>query len=572
MQRRVFGRRARVARDHVQLRHRHVQLGVLRVFQVQELGLAFAQVHAGQAHVAPDAVVDVHDRVADLQLGQVAHHRLDLARRFLLLLAGAPARTGIQLGLGDEDQVAGARIEQLEAGLQRRHAQRQTGVARAEALEAFDRYQIEPVFAEVLLQRFAPAGRIGADHHARVAAVEVGAQAGQRIVQAAVDGDVGNRRRQLGRRCQRVARDIPAAVRLDAGEELLGAQEQFGRLQDRALAVAFQEAVARLGVDPEAVDGAFDIADQCQWRAVGQVVQQRRRRRRRTAAGSTRCRPRRCRCRCPCRSASVTGRPRSASRQRPRKPVRAASSIGNSRPGSRRTSRTGYSERWVSASKVRIDLDLVAEQVEAIGQGRAHREQVDQAAAHRVFARRHHLRHVRVAGQRQLRLQACFIEALALAEEERVRGQERRRRQAHQRGGGRHHQHVALAVADLVQRGQAFGHQILVRRERVVGQRFPVGQQVAGQLAVGEPRDFIEQALAIAGIGHDDGEHLALGLEREGGNRQRVGVGRTVEERQDETMACFGEVFLEVERHAACLRYPFASLRCFSRSKGMPRA
>jgi hypothetical protein len=43
------------------------------------------------------------------------------------------------------------------------------------------------------------------------------------------------------------------------------------------------------------------------------------------------------------------------SRQRARNAVRAASSIGNSRPGSSRTSGTGYRLRCVSGSKVRIE-------------------------------------------------------------------------------------------------------------------------------------------------------------------------------------------------------------------------
>ena len=126
VQRRVFRRGARIAGDHMQLRHGHVQLGVLGVFEVQEFRLAFAQVHAGQAHVAPDAVVDVHHGVADLQLGQVAHHRLDLRHAFLFLGADAAAGTGIQLRLRDEGQVALGR-EQLETGVQRRHAQHQLG-------------------------------------------------------------------------------------------------------------------------------------------------------------------------------------------------------------------------------------------------------------------------------------------------------------------------------------------------------------------------------------------------------------------------------------------------------------
>ncbi len=49
------------------------------------------------------------------------------------------------------------------------------------------------------------------------------------------------------------------------------------------------------------------------------------------------------------------GSPSIFSRQRARKALRAASSIGNSRPGSSRTSGTGYRLRCVSGSKVRIE-------------------------------------------------------------------------------------------------------------------------------------------------------------------------------------------------------------------------
>ncbi len=49
------------------------------------------------------------------------------------------------------------------------------------------------------------------------------------------------------------------------------------------------------------------------------------------------------------------GSPSICSRQRARNAVRAASSIGNSRPGSRRTAGTGYRLRWLSGSKTRIE-------------------------------------------------------------------------------------------------------------------------------------------------------------------------------------------------------------------------
>ena len=62
--------------------------------QFEELLLAGAEVHAHQALVAADAVALVHDRVADLGLGQVLQPVVEarLARRFA---AGAPRRAGV---------------------------------------------------------------------------------------------------------------------------------------------------------------------------------------------------------------------------------------------------------------------------------------------------------------------------------------------------------------------------------------------------------------------------------------------------------------------------------------------
>ena len=67
VQRRLLGRNAAVAADEVQLCHRDIELVVAGVFQVQEFGLAFAQVEIGQAEVAADAVLRMHHRIADAQ-------------------------------------------------------------------------------------------------------------------------------------------------------------------------------------------------------------------------------------------------------------------------------------------------------------------------------------------------------------------------------------------------------------------------------------------------------------------------------------------------------------------------
>ena len=219
------------------------------------------------------------------------------------------------------------------------------------------------------------------------------------------------------------------------------------------------------------------------------------------------------------------GSPSIFSRQRARKALRAGSSIGNSRPGSSRTSGTGYRLRWRVGVEGADRIDLVAEQVHAVGHQRAHREQIDQPAAHRVFARRHHLAHMAVAGQRELRLQRGLVQPHLLLEVEGVAGHEAGRCQPRQRGGGGQQHHVEFATAHAPQRGQALGDQVLVRREAVVGQRLPVGEQRHAQLGR-EERQFVHQPLRVGRIGGDDAQQLPGVAARQRMAGQQQGVGR----------------------------------------------
>ncbi len=88
---------AGIARDHVQLRYRHEQLGVVGVVQFEEFLLAGAEIHADQAPVAADAVAFMHHRIADLEFGEVLQPVVEagLARRFA---PGAARRAGVELG------------------------------------------------------------------------------------------------------------------------------------------------------------------------------------------------------------------------------------------------------------------------------------------------------------------------------------------------------------------------------------------------------------------------------------------------------------------------------------------
>jgi len=122
-------------------------------------------------------------------------------------------------------------------------------------------------------------------------------------------------------------------------------------------------------------------------------------------------------------------------------------------------------------------LDLVVEKIQAERQLRAHREKVDEAAADRVLARCHHLCHVRVAGKRHLGAEPLTIQTLALLQEEGIGREVGRRCKTADSGARRHEENVTLATCHRVQRRQALGNEVEMRREAVVGQRLPVGQQ-----------------------------------------------------------------------------------------------
>ena len=126
---------------------------------------------------------------------------------------------------------------------------------------------------------------------------------------------------------------------------------------------------------------------------------------------------------------------------------------------------------------------------------------------------------MRVARGRELLLQLREIELGAGAEEERVRRDVGGRTHAHERRGCRHDRDVEFAALDTVERGEALGNEVVVRRELVVWQRFPVGQEACAKLRR-KPADFVEQALRIeGGRGYDRDRVFFL---REARERERV--------------------------------------------------
>ena len=168
-------------------------------------------------------------------------------------------------------------------------------------------------------------------------------------------------------------------------------------------------------------------------------------------------------------------------------------------------------------------IDGVIQQIDAVGQHAAHGEQIDESAAYAELARRDHLRDMLIARQHQLRAQRIQAQNFALLQEKRVGGKIFRRRQALQgRGRGQYH-HIECTALNLVQRGQPFRHQILVRREAVVGQGFPVREQADLKRGC-EPGDFVPQSLRFGGARAKHHKRARLACQF----RQRQGVAATM--------------------------------------------
>ena len=103
MQRREFRRSARVAADQMQLRHRHVELVALGVFDGEELGGVAAHVQRFQAAVAAHAMVLVHDGRAQRDLREILDDGFGIAAG-ALAAAHLCCAFGIELAFGEHAQ------------------------------------------------------------------------------------------------------------------------------------------------------------------------------------------------------------------------------------------------------------------------------------------------------------------------------------------------------------------------------------------------------------------------------------------------------------------------------------
>ena len=107
------------------------------------------------------------------------------------------------------------------------------------------------------------------------------------------------------------------------------------------------------------------------------------------------------------------------------------------------------------------------------------------------------------------------------------------------RGRHRRDDDARLALREPVERREPRRDQVLVRRDRVVGQRLPVGEERAVD-ARREPRDLVGEALRGERIGGEHGERAACAHAVGGELRERERVGGSGERRQRDAFAGVG--------------------------------
>jgi len=145
-------------------------------------------------------------------------------------------------------------------------------------------------------------------------------------------------------------------------------------------------------------------------------------------------------------------------------------------------------------------FDFVVEQVDAIGQFAAHREQVDQRSAYGELAVLVNRIDVAIAAGFQARAHLFDIELLPDIQHQAAAEQKFGRRQAMQGGGDRHHQHAVRQFRQPIKTGDALGNDVLVRREQIVRQGFPVGEMQHGQIR-GEETQLLFQPFGTLAVG-----------------------------------------------------------------------
>ena len=395
MQRGLVGADAAVAADQVQLADRHIKGGFVSVFKVQKLlqqGLTLvvqtlAHVHVDKTSVTANAVGTVNHRVAHIQFTQVFDERLDVAHLFLLATAAHRGAGSEQLGFGHQ---VDAFFQPCKASVQAAGGQTKGLGAACKFSQIVKHHGADAARTDEIQQTFAPTIGLGQHQHALLAALLAHAEFGQGVVGGTVHGQVG----QGGSPCNRLDRGggshRQGRMVLDGGKKLFGAQEQMGRWQHRPLGVALGQSEALLGILAKALQHGFQLAVQHHQGCFAQVIKHGGGvlEKQREVVLDTR------------RGNAIAHVFVNAAAGRvavqkftPTAAKQGAGCVVHWELAARQQAHFGHGvEAALGVGVEGADrVDFLIEQIHPVGHQGAHREQINQTAAHGVFARTHHL-------------------------------------------------------------------------------------------------------------------------------------------------------------------------------------
>ena len=374
---------------------------------------------------------------------------------------------------------------------------------------------------ELLDQRLATSGRIGRDQHAARIGGDEALEFRREFLAFAVQREA--RRRLCAEIDGRFARargdDVDAKLIVEAFAQLLRRQVQLAWRQDRALDIVGALLVAFRGMGPEGlgrVEYALSEHEQGVRREVveqglGQVEEQWQ-----VVLDSGRG-----------RTFLDVLVERTMARVDREALAQGVAERLDRRLGERKFARGQQTHRiddMVGALRIGVEaadrLDLVVEQFDAVRLAAAHREDVEQGAAHRKLAGLLNLWHVAVARGLETALLAGDVEFLSQREHESGTGDVAARSESLHQRRDRHDEHAALQPRQAVQCGDALRDDVRMRREQVVGQGFPVRELQDLEPGSCEHRELRLQCMGrmgVVGDRNDDARMHAAGF----GERER---------------------------------------------------
>ena len=532
VQRRILFRAPGVAADQMQGRHRNIQLGVVSVGQHQVFTFDATCFEGGHPLIATHTVFQVNNRLTGVQFGQVADQgvRVDGATAVLTTARDALAQ---QVAFTYQRQV----IERINESVLGGADHQVTAISGrfAQAKNALRR-NFDP--SQQFAQRFTATFTFNGEDHRPGEGLKKLAQIIERGFLLRLNGQV--RQHPEGEVSvggligKRIGFELHTRPAFQLGVELVGTQPQHFRRQQRTHRVNAPVFKAGARFAFKAAGAGVDIPGVNNQRICREVAEQRRQRfvkeqglpvldpGRKGALADL--------------LVDMFG---IALHVEPVAPLAAEQFDGGfirrELMGGQQINGVHFLQRALGVGVEHAQaVDLIIEEIQTIRPVAAHRIEIQQRTARRVFAVLHHLVDMSIAGSVQLHAQGIARQALAFFHHQRMAVQIAVRTDALHQGIHRHNQHAALHGGELIQRRQARGDDLLVRRETVVGKRFPVGQ--AEYQTVGELTNFVVQAQGVLHVRGNQHHRPWMPL---GNFRHQRGAGRACQFAQLALVTCF---------------------------------